>query len=67
MLLGFRVTRAAFLAGTIAGVIGVLTWNGLLRTQTGIEGLVIGVFCNLIAFVLANKLSINIARGKQTR
>lgn len=67
VLLGFRVTKAAFLAGTIAGVIGVLTWNGLLRTQTGIEGLVIGVLCNLIAFVLANKLSINIARGKQTR
>ena len=67
VLLGVRVTRAAFLAGTIAGVIGVLTWNGLLRTQTGIEGLVIGVFCNLIAFVLANKLSINTARQKQTR
>ena len=67
VLLGVRATRAAFLAGTIAGVIGVLTWNGLLRSQTGIEGLVIGVFCNLIAFVLANKLSIKTPKEKQAR
>lgn len=67
VLLGVRATRAAFLAGTIAGVIGVLTWNGLLRTQTGIEGLAIGVFCNLIAFVLANKLSIKTPKEKQAR
>ena len=66
VLLGFRVTRTAFLAGTIAGVIGALTWNSVLRTQTGINGLAIGVLCNLIAFVLANRLSLNIDRQKQT-
>jgi SSS family solute:Na+ symporter len=58
VLLGFRVTRAGFLAGTLAGAVGTLAWNYLLKTPAGIEGLAIGVFCNLFFFVLANKLSI---------
>jgi SSS family solute:Na+ symporter len=45
------------LAGALAGAIGVLTWNFLLKTPAGIEGLVIGALCNFIAFVAANKLS----------
>jgi SSS family solute:Na+ symporter len=57
VLLGFRVTRAGFLAGAIAGAAGALAWNHLLKTPGGIEGLVIGVFCNLFFFILANKLS----------
>ena len=57
VLLGFRVTRAGFLAGTLAGAVGTLVWNYLLKTPAGIEGLAIGVFCNLFSFVLANKLS----------
>ena len=57
VLLGFRVTRAGFLAGTLAGAVGTLAWNYLLKTPAGIEGLAIGVFCNLFFFVLANKLS----------
>ncbi len=67
VLLGLRVTKAAFLAGTVTGVIGTLTWNGLLGTRAGVDGLAIGVFCNLIAFALANKLSISAAEEKQTR
>jgi SSS family solute:Na+ symporter len=59
VLLGFRVTKAGFVAGTTAGVAGVLIWNGLLSSPMGIEGLVIGVFCNLIAFSVTNKLSAN--------
>jgi SSS family solute:Na+ symporter len=57
VLLGVRVTKAGFLAGTIAGIAGALIWNYLLKTPAGIEGLAIGVFCNLIFFVLINKLS----------
>ncbi|OHB79912.1 MAG: hypothetical protein A2Z25_22435 [Planctomycetes bacterium RBG_16_55_9] len=56
VLLGFRVSRAGFLAGTAAGVVGALAWNHLLKAPAGISGLVIGVLCNLIAFILANKL-----------
>jgi SSS family solute:Na+ symporter len=57
VLLGFRVTKAGFIAGTVAGASGVLIWNGLLKSPMGVEGLVIGVFCNLIAFAVTNKLS----------
>jgi SSS family solute:Na+ symporter len=57
VLLGARVSRAGFAAGIIAGVAGVLLWNRLLNTPAGVEGLAIGVFCNLVAFVIANKLS----------
>ena len=64
VLLGGQVTRIGFLAGTMAGVVGVLTWNGLLGTPAGVNGLVIGVFCNLIAFVVANKLSIRAFKRK---
>jgi len=56
VFLGVRVTRAGFFSGTIAGAAGVLIWNGLLKSPMGISGLVIGVFCNFIAFTLANKI-----------
>ena len=64
VLLGGQVTRIGFLAGTVAGVVGVLTWNSLLGAPAGVNGLVIGVFCNLIAFVVANKLSIRAFKRK---
>ncbi|MHC4241483.1 MAG: sodium:solute symporter family protein [Planctomycetota bacterium] len=56
VFLGVRVTKAGFFSGTIAGAVGVLIWNGLLKSPMGISGLVIGVFCNLIAFTLADKI-----------
>jgi SSS family solute:Na+ symporter len=67
VLLGFRVTRAGFFAGTLAGAVGTLAWNYLLKTPAGIEGLAIGVFCNLFFFVLANKLSNRAADRKQNK
>ena len=67
VLLGVRVTRAGFLAGTLAGGVGTLAWNYLLKTPADIEGLTIGVFCNLFSFVLANKLSIRAADQKQKK
>jgi SSS family solute:Na+ symporter len=62
VLLGFRVTKAGFIAGTVAGASGVLTWKWLLKSPMGVEGLVIGVFCNLIAFAVTNKISTNETR-----
>lgn len=67
VLLGVRVTRAGFLAGALAGAAGALIWNYILKTPAGIEGLAIGVFCNIIFFVLANKLSIRAQEQKSTR
>jgi len=62
VLLGVRVTKAGFVAGATAGGAAtalILIWNSMLRAPGGISGLVIGVFCNLIAFALVNKLSTN--------
>lgn len=56
VLLRVRVTRAGLLAGAFAGAAGAVVWNHLLKMPGGIEGLAIGVFCNLFFFVLANKL-----------
>jgi SSS family solute:Na+ symporter len=64
VLLGVRVTKVGFLTGTLAGASGALVWNNLLERPAGIEGLVIGVFCNLFFFVLANKLSIRATSRK---
>ncbi|MHC5075894.1 MAG: sodium:solute symporter family protein [Planctomycetota bacterium] len=57
VFLGVRVTKAGFLAGTVVGVSGMLIWNGMLRSSVGMDGLVIGTVCNLIAFVAINKVS----------
>jgi len=62
VFLGVRVTKAGFLTGIVAGATGVLIWNGLLKSPMGVSGLVIGVFCNLIAFTLTNKLSTKAAK-----
>jgi len=64
VLLGVRVTRAGFLAGTAAGAAGALIWNLLLKAPAGVEGLAIGVFSNLFAFILANKLSAKSTKHK---
>jgi SSS family solute:Na+ symporter len=61
VLLGVRVTKTGFLAGALAGAAGALIWNNLLERPAGIEGLAIGVFCNIFFFVLANKLTIRAA------
>jgi len=57
VLLGIRVTRAAFVAGILAGAAGTLIWDVLLTSPGDIHGLVVGAICNLIAFTVANKLT----------
>jgi hypothetical protein len=42
-----------------------LVWNNLLKRPAGIEGLAIGVFCNIFFFMLANKLSIRAAEVRR--
>jgi SSS family solute:Na+ symporter len=52
VLLGVRVTKGAFLAGIVAGAAGMLIWNSLLGSPMGISGMIVGVFCNLVAFTV---------------
>jgi SSS family solute:Na+ symporter len=56
-LLGLRPPRAAFLAGAAAGIAGVVVWNRLLGAPGGFDGLIVGVFANLIVFALASLVS----------
>jgi solute:Na+ symporter, SSS family len=56
VFLGLCVTKAGFLCGTVTGLVSVLVWDGLLESPMGINGLVIGVFCNFIVFILVNKI-----------
>jgi SSS family solute:Na+ symporter len=62
-LLGVRATTRTFLAGAIAGISGVFIWNQLLGKPGGFDGLIIGVFCNIMVFSLVHKFS---AKGTST-
>lgn len=50
VLLGVGADLRSFLAGAIAGILGALAWDQSLAAATGVDGLIIGVLCNLIAF-----------------
>jgi SSS family solute:Na+ symporter len=50
VFLGLRAPRAAFLAGAASGIGGVIIWNKLLGAPGGFDGLLVGVFTNMLAF-----------------
>lgn len=56
-LLGVRATTRTFLSGAVAGIAGVFIWNQLLDKPAGFDGLIIGVFCNIIMFTLVHNLT----------
>ena len=53
-LLGVHATARSFLSGAAAGIAGVIIWNQLLGRPVGFDGLIIGVFCNLMMFILVH-------------
>ncbi len=55
-LLGVRAGTAAFCAGAAAGLCGVFIWNQLLDSPGGFDGLLIGVFANLLVFCVTARL-----------
>jgi solute:Na+ symporter, SSS family len=54
-LLGLRVSRRRFIVGAAAGIGGALLWNCGLGTPLGIDGLVVGFFASLGAFMLTDR------------
>ena len=64
VLLGRRPTRVSFVAGAASGIAATLGWNYFFKTDTGVDGMVVGVFCNLLAFLLANALARSSAGGR---
>jgi len=46
-ILGFRTTKSRFIGGAVAGIATALLWNSLLHAPYGIDGLVMGMLCQL--------------------
>ena len=51
-LMGYRATMASFLGGAGAGIVAVVVWNLVLESPGGMDGLIVGVACNLAVFSL---------------
>ena len=58
-LFRIRTSTRAFLVGSAAGLTGVILWNNLLGTPSGVDGLVVGALTNLLAFTLYSKIENN--------
>lgn len=56
-LLGWRSTRAAFIAGAGAGILAVLLWWRLPGSFQEFDGLIVGVFANFAAFSITHRLT----------
>lgn len=56
-LLGFRTSKAAFATGVTLGVFGTIAWKYGLGDPKGFDGLVFGIFCNLVGFALGSLVS----------
>lgn len=54
-IMGVTVSRKRFLAGAVAGIVAVLLWSYGLGKPWDIDGLVVGVFANLGAFVAVDR------------
>lgn len=54
-IVGAPVSRRRFLAGATAGIVAVAVWSYGLGKPWGIDGLVVGVFANLGAFIAADR------------
>jgi len=50
VILGIKASSRDFVAGAAAGITGVLVWNMLLDGPGDVDGLIIGILCNLAAF-----------------
>lgn len=51
-ILGLKVNIKHFIAGSLAGILGLLIWNFVLKNPGGIDGLVVGVICNFFVFFI---------------
>ena len=49
-IMGIKATRKSFFIGSLAGILGVVIWNFILHNPRGIDGLIIGIAGNGIAF-----------------
>ena len=50
-ILGLKTDVRHFIAGALSGVLGVTIWNFVLKNPGGLDGLIIGLFCNFIVMM----------------
>ena len=50
-ILGLKTDVRHFVAGALSGVLGVAIWNFVLKNPGGLDGLIIGLFCNFIVMM----------------
>ena len=55
-MLGVSASCRAFVTGASAGVVGVAVWNSVLRNPGSVDGLIVGVLCNLVVFSAVHHL-----------
>jgi len=52
-ILGIKVRKELFVWGMLGGIIGLITWNFIVGSPFGIDGLIIGVISNGVFFLIA--------------
>lgn len=55
-IIGVKASSRDFLVAAGSGVIAVIVWNIFWAEQTGFDGLVIGVFANLLGFMISRRV-----------
>lgn len=55
-LIGVKANRKTFLVGAFCGVVSLSIWHWLLNDPQGIDGLVVGVIANLVAFSAMHRI-----------
>ncbi|MEA3419124.1 MAG: sodium:solute symporter family protein [Campylobacterota bacterium] len=51
-ILGVKANVKHFIAGALAGILGVIIWNFVLDNPGGFDGLIVGVLCNFFVFFI---------------
>ena len=49
-IFGLKTDVRHFIAGALSGALGVAIWNFVLKNPAGLDGLIIGLFCNFYRY-----------------
>ncbi|MCA1810101.1 MAG: sodium:solute symporter family protein [Lentisphaerae bacterium] len=65
-MLGVRARQKTFLVGALCGVLALSAWHWILRDPLGIDGLVIGVLANFIAFGAMHQIDRSVGQAEKS-
>ncbi len=55
-MLGTKSGKVTFFMSAVAGILGVVIWDYLLKTPGGFSGLIFGVITNMVVFIVFHNL-----------